>query len=119
MNKIILSVTTNGSGDGTTTSRALGEPGFLYAVHYTRGTLSNSTTDLTLSTVNSSGAATLLTLTDVTASGWYYPRVDVCGATGTALSFNDQLPVLDGALRAVVAQGGATATGTVEFYYFQ
>jgi hypothetical protein len=116
-----LNVTTDASGDATTND-TLSIFGQLYAVETIDGDLADGV-DLTLSvqSTESGTALTLLTLTDFNTDAMYYPRHLVHGETGTALtgtSGGDRaLPVINGTLRAVVAQGGNAKTGGVIVYY--
>ena len=117
-----LSVTTNADGDGTVTApRPI--RGQLYAVVWLVGTLAG-TVDAVFSTVNHDGADTnLLTLTNASANGTYYPRVLVqnnAGANLTGTAGGDRaLPLLVGVPRLVIAQGGDTLAGKAYLYYFE
>ncbi len=119
MKKVKLSITSDGSGDGTTTDTT-NISGWLYAVQWLIGTC-DAGVDATLSTVNSDAAATLLTLTDANASALYYPRAVVqseAGANLTGTSGGDRaLLLLSGNLKVVLAQAGDTKTGSVIVYY--
>ena len=116
MNAMLLAIVSDSDGAATVNGdRSV--IGFLYAIHYTIGTLA-VTGDIVVSTQSSVGAQTLLTVSPA-ADAWYYPRVDSCGATGTALSANAEYPVLDGIPRVVIAQGGSVASGSVELYWFE
>lgn len=119
-----LTVTTDESGDGTATHpNVIG--GTLYAIYYQRGTLDNSTTDVTISVTGTPEGddKTLLTLTNVTASGWYYPRFQACDNVGSAISGEYDEVLVVGKPKVVVAQGGATTpsssvkTGSVYLFY--
>jgi len=116
-----LYVTTDGSGDGTVNDiRALF--GFLYAVLWLKDDFANGV-DAVLSTQAPGNVKTLLTLTDAnTDNAFYYPRDlvhDAAGAALTGTSGGDRaLPVIDGTLRLVVAQGGATVAGGCIVYWY-
>ena len=118
MKERTLVLAVNASGDATVndTVALLGK---LYAIQYTAGTLAN-TADIVVSTQGGRGAKTLLTDSPA-ASELFYPRDLVQDANGTALtgtSGGDRcLPLLDGALRCVVAQGGVSTTGYLSVYY--
>lgn len=119
MKKVKLSITSDGSGDGTTTDTA-NIFGWLYAVQWLIGTC-DAGVDVTLSTVNSDAAATLLTLTDANADALYYPRALIqseAGANLTGTSGGDRTRLLlSGQLKVVLAQAGDTLTGSVIVYY--
>ena len=76
-----------------------------------------ATADVTIATVNAP-VRTLLTLTDNATDGWYYPRVQVHGVTGTALTLDGTRLMVDlfaiaDYVSVVVAQGNA---GSVTVY---
>lgn len=116
-----LYVTTNGSGDGTVNDiRALF--GFLYAVLWLKDDFADGV-DAVLSTQAPGNVKTLLTLTDAnTDNKWYYPRDVMHTLAGAALTGTGgedlTLPVIDGTLRLVVAQGGATVAGGCIVYWY-
>lgn len=116
-----LQGTTNASGAATFTD-TLSVLGYLYAVETVDGTFDDGV-DATLSVVSteSGTALTLLTLTDWNTDAMYYPRHVVHGETGTALTGTaggDRcMPVLNGTLQVVIAQGGNTKTGGLIVYY--
>lgn len=116
-----LSITTDGSGDGTTNDLDT-ITGELISAEWVKGTCDNGV-DVTLSVQSTPGgvALTLLTLTDANANALYYPRVVVHGNTGTALTGtaggDTTRQMMIGRLRAVVGSGGATKTGTVVVVY--
>lgn len=64
-------------------------------------------------------AQPILALTDQNASGTFYPRQQVHGATGTGLTTDgtrllvEPVVVANDRVKVVVAQGGDTKTGTV------
>ncbi len=87
--------------------------GLLWEVHYVPGTLDTGA-DLTISTINSAVAKTLLTITNAgTSTVNWYPRASTCGATGTVTTDNAVLLPVVGRLQVVVAQGGTSTTGTM------
>jgi len=95
--------------------------GFLYAVLWLKDDLADGV-GAVLSTQAPGNVKTLLTLTAAnTDNAFYYPRDLVHDAAGTALtgtSGGDRaLPVIDGTLRLVVAQGGATNAGGCIVYW--
>jgi hypothetical protein len=116
-----LSVTTDASGDGTTNDTQ-SINGDIIAIEWLLGTC-DAGVDVTVSCQSTPGgvAQTLLTLTNADANARYYPRVVVHGNTGTALTGTaggDTIPqAAIGTLRAVVASGGNTKTGTVIVTY--
>jgi len=94
----------------------------LYAVEWIDGTFDDGV-DGTLSFVQSESEVdtTLLTLTDANSDAWYYPRALVHDASGTALTGtaggDRTLPVINGTLKLVIAQGGNAKTGGCIVYY--
>ena len=116
-----LDVTTDESGDATTND-TLSIFGCLYAVETIDGDLSDGVDAVVSVQSTESGVAlTLLTLTDFNTDAMYYPRHVVHGETGAALtgtSGGDRaMPVINGTLRVVIAQGGDTKTGGIIVYY--
>lgn len=102
-----ITVTCDASGDATAYIR--GVDCLLYGISFVKG--SNSIANTSDITVSSLGPfpVTILTLTnlDVTSTpAHYYPRVDSCGNTGTALSANNILVPVVGDVKVVIAQGG-------------
>lgn len=117
MRVVPLAFTTDTSGASTVTGESVN--GFLYAVVWNKGTCDNGV-DCTLSTVNSAGAVTLLTLTDANTSTIYYPRHLMHGEAGAALTGtaggDRAMPLASGNLKIVIAQGGAAKAGSVTCY---
>ena len=111
INRVAITLTTDGSGDCTAYSSPV--TGFVIGYYYDRGTLDNATTDITV-TEEDTGAA-LLTLTNVTASARYRPRVATHDVTGVATGALDA-PAVVGRIKVVVAQGGASKSGTLYAY---
>lgn len=107
--------TVNASGAGTFTSET-SVYGLLYAVQWIDGTLADNNTAV-LSTINSEGAETLLTLGagEGDADVKYYPRALACDAAATALTGTaggDRVcPVVAGKLQLVIASGGVSTSG--------
>jgi hypothetical protein len=111
-----LTVTTDGSGDGTATSNAI--QGTLYAVQWIDGDFANGV-DGTFTVTGTDAAVdyTILTLTDANDDAMYYPREQLqtsagAGATydGTNEIYGVEPPIV-GKVKLTVAQGGATKTG--------
>ena len=117
MRIVNLAFTTSTAGAATVTGESV--QGFLYAVVWNKGTCDNGV-DCTLSSVNSAGAATLLTLTDANASAIYYPRHLVHSEAGAALTGtaggDRAMPLASGNLKIVIAQGGSAKAGSVTCY---
>lgn len=111
LNRVAITLTTDGSGDCTAYSPPVA--GLIVGYYYDRGTLDNSTTDIAVTEEDTTAA--LLTLTNVTASARYLPRVATHDSTGTATGALDAAPVV-GRIKVVVASGGASATGTLYVY---
>lgn len=105
----INTITGNTSG---TTSKPL--VGCIKAIYVQYAVTPNAATDVTIATANAP-AKTILTLTNVNTSGWYYPREvmqDTAGATVTYDGTNEiygEIPVSD-YITATVAQGDADQT---------
>lgn len=118
MKRIIVNVTTDTGGAGSSLSEA--QFGKLYAVEYRPGTIDTGAT-VTL-TCEAGGTKPLLTkATAGTAIAWFYPRDLVHGvADGAALTGTaggDRVPpICHGRLKVAIASGGATASGSVIFY---
>lgn len=120
MRKVTLSVTTDASGDATTTStqHIMGK---LFAIDYFPGSLVTGA-DLTI-TCEGVRSRPLLTKADAGISNLtFYPReiphAVTDGAPLTATAGGDRVqPLLNGLLKIVVAQGGATKTGSIVVYY--
>lgn len=119
---IKLSGTTNGSGDLTVDAESQ-VYGLLYAVEIVASALA-ATADwtLTMQSTPSGNAYTVLTLTNVNTNTIYYPRKGIVNHVGAAINYaatfpvND-LPLLAGKPRIVIAQGGATAAAAIILYY--
>lgn len=115
-----ISLVTDGAGACTAYS-AYPVSGEIKAVVYVRGTLDNTTTDITI-TGEKSGIS-ILALTNVTTDGQYAPRMATHGITGTAALYAAAgtavlacIPVALERIQVVVAQGGASKTGTLHVY---
>ena len=113
---ITIPFTTDSSGDATVTVGLNNQPRLLYAVEWKLGT-AVAGVDATFTTTNTDSAVdqTLLTLTNANANAWYYPRTLEEDEVGAALTTKGFL-VVNGDLKLVVAQGGATKTGAAIVY---
>ena len=106
-------VSTGGAGTFTSESPVFG---LLYAVQWIDGTLADNNTAV-LSTINTEGAATVLTLGagEGDADVVYYPRALACDAAATALTGTaggDRVcPLVWGTLQLVIASGGTSTSG--------
>ena len=102
-------------GAGTFTSET-SVFGLLYAVQWIDGTLADNNTAV-LSSINSEGAETLLTLGagEGDADVKYYPRALTCDNAATALTGTaggDRVcPLVWGQLQLVIASGGTSTLG--------
>lgn len=112
-----VTLTTDASGDCTAYSSNV--TGRILAIRYKPGTLDTGA-DLTI-TADATGAA-IITLTNAgTSNVSYYPRVQVHGPTGAALTYdgtrtiNEPPFVSNERIKIVVAQGGNALTGTITF----
>lgn len=72
-----------------------------------------ATADTTVSFAGTVADRTVLTLTDSQANAAYEVKLQNVDDAGAALTGEYDKPIVEGALKAVVAQGGATATFTV------
>ncbi len=117
-----LTGTTDGSGDLTVNGEAA-IFGLLYAIEWVKGTFDNGVdATFTVQSTPSGVAYTILTLTDANANAIYYPRKGVHSDVGAALTYDgtraiNDLPLLIGKPRMVVAQGGNAKTGSAILYY--
>lgn len=123
LKNIKLMGTTNASGDKTVDSETA-IYGQLYAVEWTDGDLADGVDGtLTVQHNSNSVARTLLTLTDANNDAFYYPRHVVHSEAGAALTGTSggdrEMPLIDGILRLVIAQGGDTKTGGMTIHYFE
>lgn len=117
--RVAVTVTTNSSGDGTGYAE-VGSGGSVLGVRYVKNDYANGV-DFVI-TDDTTGMA-ILTATDVNASATYYPRAQIHDtADGTVMTLNGTqkqvapVPVgAGGRIKVVVAQGGATKSGTFHF----
>lgn len=114
--RLIGTVTALGAGTFTSGDAVLGR---LYAVEWVDGDLADGV-DAVLSVTNRESGVdrTLLTLTDANSDAFYYPREQVHSNAGAGLNYNDEsdepvvdLPLVDGVLSLVIADGGDKKTG--------
>lgn len=123
LQELKLSATTDGDGDGTATS-SFDVYGQLYAVEWLDGDCADGVDAVLSSTGTAGNDYTLLTLTDANNDAWYYPRHQVHGNDGTALTLDGtriayDMSVLFGTPQLVVASGGATKTCESVIYYLE
>lgn len=116
-----LTVTTSGSNGNATGSGQTGViSGRILAVHIDF-TSEPNTTDVTIATAHAP-ILTFLTITSSNTDAWYYPRAQVHGLTGTALTFdgtrtvNEPVPV-DDHISVTVAEGDNAGTVAVTILY--
>lgn len=109
-----VTITTDGSGDATGYTGTV--TGHVHSVRYVKTDYADGV-DMTI-TGETTGIA-IVTLTNYNASGTVYPRAGTHDTTGTAALYaaggtavNDQIPVVNERIKIVVAQGGATKSGT-------
>jgi hypothetical protein len=111
-----INLTTDGSGDGTGTAEAA--VGLLYAIQVIDGDLADGF-DLVLTAERDSLSIPLWTKTDVNTDQMIYPRVaQTLNTDGSALT-DHALPLFFGTPKAVIAQGGATKSGSVVLYIME
>ena len=113
-----LEVTTDGSGDGSVTYDNDDTFSRLIAVEW-NGSGFAATCDATLSTTStpSGDNQTLLTLTNNNSDAVYHVRNQAVDSAGANITGVYEQPIINGALRLVIAQGGATNTGSMTVYY--
>ena len=111
----VIPITVNASGAGSASVTLPGSP-LLYGIQYVKNNYADGV-DMTLTTSNSVIASTLLTITNMNSAASYYPRVDSCGATGSALSQNNTMYPLMGTVTITIAQGGNATSGTFVLWY--
>lgn len=116
LKKEAVAFTTDGSGDATVYSNAVN--GFLQAVHYDYGdadtgadfTITDETTGIALLTITNGGTSDLV----------WYPHIGGHPVANTGAGTNSTVrlvpnPVV-GRIKVVVASGGDTKTGTLNFF---
>lgn len=120
MRKMILSWTTDASGDATADGFAC--LGKLYAVEYQPAATSNATLTLTCTEWGGSSKPLLTKATAGASNVWFYPR-DIPhgtedGAVLTATAGGDRvMPILSGIPHLVVASGGNALAGKMILYW--
>lgn len=108
-----VTLTTDGSGDCTASSTVL--TGQVLGIVFDVGTLAN-TADVTVTATSTSEP--IITVTNLAASGAYYPRTQLHSTAAAGLTLDGTrtmvgpVCVADDRIRFVVAQGGASKTGT-------
>src|SRR5262245_228216 len=108
MRTVRLAVTTDGSGDGSTTGQSVA--GLLYAAQLVDGNFDDGV-DITLTSEQGDLSIPLLTKANFNSDQMVYPRVaESLNTDGSALT-TYCAPIVFGSLKAVVAQGGATKSG--------
>jgi len=114
---VILTATTNSSGDKTLKSPDQ-VAGLLIGIEWVVGTFDTGVdATITLQDTPSGVARTLLTLTNANANAFYNVRADEHDSTGTAITGGKCYPLIVGKPQVVVASGGNTKTGSVILYY--
>ena len=117
---ITIDVDASGASTDTVGTAIFGQ---LYAVDVVNGTLANNF-DITLSYANSQGVShTLVTFTNLSADGLYYPRHVVHSEAAAALtgtSGGDRaMPLIAGTVTAVTADGGVSKSGALILYVIE
>ena len=115
LHKTSVDITTDSSGDATV---YLGSNirGYLVALKYTIGDIA-TTGDLTI-TGETSGTP-ILTVANATSDAYWYPRAPANKvADNSAITDSAELiPIVRERIKVVVAQGGATKSGSIEAIY--
>jgi hypothetical protein len=124
LDSIRLTGTTTAGGAATITAeRAV--LGLLYAVQWIDGDLANNNTAV-LSAVRTDSAVDQALHTQVAGEGdddgWYYPRVAVHDLSAVGLTYDgtrtvNEMPVINGTLQLVIADGGNAKTGGCIVYF--
>jgi hypothetical protein len=123
LRNVVLTGTTDGSGDLVATNTSVPVFGFLHSVDWIDGDFAdNVTAVLTVNGAayhNGGAAKTLLTLAagEADDDATFYPRDTEHDAGATALT-TTTYKVIDGYLVLTVAAGGATKTGGCVVHYF-
>jgi hypothetical protein len=113
----IVTLAVSAGGAATVYSDPLS--GFIAGLYVENGDLDVGT-DITIT--DAASGAPILTITNLAADAWYVPTVGAVDAAGAARLYaagGTAIPALlpiDGALKFVVAAGGASKTGTVHVY---
>ena len=112
--KHVATITTDASGDAIVYSGLV--RGVVKAITYVPGTIVTGA-DLVI-TAEDSGLAILTVTNAGTSTVTWHPRA-IPNKVADASAFTDtdvELPLFDERIKCVVAQGGATKTGTINFY---
>lgn len=116
-----VAVTTDGSGNATAYSPST--YGVVVAIRYVPAAVSPLASGATLTVTDNATGIQVLAVTSLgVGSGRdFWPRAFVMNTTGTAATFDGTRPILDlvpvaGAVKVVIASGGAAASGTVYVY---
>lgn len=115
MKRLIIDVTTDGSGDGTGYSQSA--LGLLYAVQLVIGDFAAGV-DLVL-TCEGSSSIPLLTIANWNTTQILYPRVVETDATDGGDETTKTMPLVAGRILATIADGGATNTGQIIAYVLE
>jgi hypothetical protein len=111
-----LSVTTDGSGDGSAEGQKV--TGRVYAVQLVDGDFDDGV-DLILTSEDGDLSIPILTKANFNTDQMVYPRVACALNTdGTALTVYD-LPICNGILKAVIAQGGNAKSGKIKVFILE
>ena len=115
MMKRTISLTTNGSGAATAYADAVPGGGVLYAVQLVDGDLADGV-DIAITAEEANLSIPLLTKADFNSDQMVYPRVATALNTDGSALTNYAEPIVIGRIKAVIAQGGDTKTGSVVLY---
>jgi len=122
MERISLTITVDGSGDGTdyaVSSRGL-LTGKIHAIRYVKDDYADGI-DVAI-TGETSGIA-ILTVTDMNATATYLPRAATCDIVAAASLYaaagepvEDRIPIANERIKIVVSSGGDTKSGTFHIW---
>lgn len=118
MKRLAVTVTTDASGDASETSDPAN--GLIRAIRYVKTDYAD-TADFTITTQKAGQA--VLTVSNVTADTTWHPRQATHDVTGVASLYaaagepvESDIPIENDRIAIVVAQGGATKTGTFHIW---
>lgn len=118
MKRIVIPITTDGSGDATVRASD-SAVGLLFAVQLVDGTFADGV-DLTLTCEKEDISIPLLTIANFNSDQMVYPRVlKNLNTDGSTISGQYEFPLVYGTPKAVIAQGGNAASGKVVLYIME
>jgi hypothetical protein len=117
MRRITLPITTAADGSATVNANR-NVVGVLFAILYQPGTIATGAT-IVLTCQGKTAKALLTKASAGTVDTTYYPRdLSAAPTDGSALTSENEFPLLDGAFRVVVSAGGNGGVGSITFYFW-